>query len=89
MKLTKLKEIVENMDKINETWANAQKAASENPGNTELQRKAGLASAQRTRAYKTLKNYGPVFSVTLGQFCDCAQEVYDAMGKEIQMQEQV
>ena len=82
MKLAKLKQLTERMEEIDENWANAHLAANKNPEDKDLRRKAALASAQRERAYKTIKNYMPVFTVTLGQFCDCAKEVFDAMGKE-------
>lgn len=80
MKLKNLKNLIEKMPELDENWANTYNAARENPSDIALQRKHALAVAQWKRAIKTVQNYKPVLTVKLGQFCDCAKEVFDAMG---------
>ena len=80
MKLTRLKELIEQMPELDEKWAETYNAYQANPDDMTLKRKHALAAAQYNRAIRTVENYSPTFTVSLGQFADCSKEVFDAVG---------
>lgn len=80
MKLSNLKNLIEKTPQLSQNLSKAKLAYDENPENKILQKKYALAAARWKRANKTIENYSPTFSVTLGMLSDCTKEVFDSVG---------
>lgn len=85
MKISKIKERIEQLPELSEALNEAYTASSENPNDKSLKTKHMLAASKLKRAETTAKNYAPALAVTLGQFSDCAKEVFDSLGIESQI----
>lgn len=80
MKLINLKTLIEKMPQLRKRLSESREAYQSNPTNNILQKKHALASARWKRANKTIENYSPTFSVSLGMLSDCTKEVFESMG---------
>ena len=86
MKLTNLKNLIEKMPQLKQKLSEATDAYQNNPENKILKNKYDLASTRWKRANKTINNYSPTFSVSLGMLSDCTKEVFDSLGLKSELE---
>ena len=86
MKLSTIKKITES---VTDLYIAAQNARAErdyiSPNDPAAARKYGLAKARFQKALRTVEDYSPIFKVTLGQFDECLQEVFTALGYDAKL----